>query len=68
MPYPLAYGTEVIILLEVGLPTLRAMQVEVGDNDVALEEALDFADEKRVMALIRLAIINKVFPNRGKAN
>ena len=53
-PYSLAYGTEAVIPLEVGIPTLRAMQVEVGGNDAALEKALDFVDEKREIALIRL--------------
>ena len=55
MPYSLAYGTRAVIPLEVGLPTLRTMQVESRDNDGALEEALDFALEKRRVALIRLA-------------
>ena len=55
MPYSLAYGTEAVIPLEVGLPTLRTMQVESRDNDGALEEALDFAEEKKRYALIRLA-------------
>lgn len=53
--YSLAYGTETVISLDVGLPTLRAMQVEAGGNDTAIEEALDFADEKKEIALIRLA-------------
>lgn len=49
--FTLAYGTEAIIPLEVGLPTFRTMQVEGGGNN----EALDFADKKRKMAIIRLA-------------
>lgn len=31
------------------------MQVEVGGNNASLEEALDFADEKREIAFIQLA-------------
>ena len=54
-PISLACGTKAVTPLEVGLPTLRTMQVEAGENDAALEESLDFADDKRVIALIRLA-------------
>lgn len=54
-PFSLAYGTEAIIPLEFGLPTLRAMQVEAGSTDATLEEALDFVDEKKEITLIRLA-------------
>lgn len=42
-----AYGTEVVTPLEVDLPTLRTMQVKAGENSEVLEEALDFADEKK---------------------
>ena len=37
MPYYLTYGTEAIIPLEVGLPTLRTTQMEVGANDETLK-------------------------------
>ena len=43
-----------MIPLEVGIPTFRK-QVEAGENDAALEESFDFADEKREITLIRLA-------------
>ena len=42
--YSLAYGIDAIIPLEVGLPTLRTLLVKEGNNDQALEEALDFAE------------------------
>lgn len=51
----ITYEMEVIIPLEVSLPTLRTAQLEAWGNDAALEEALDFAEEKREIALIRLA-------------
>lgn len=50
----MAYETEDVIPLKVGLPILRVMQVEARGNDVALEEALDFA-MRREIALIWLA-------------
>lgn len=37
--------------LEFSIPTLRAMQVKVAGNDVALEETLDFVDEKKRLFL-----------------
>lgn len=43
-----------MIPLEVSLPTLRTMQVEVEGNDALMEEVLDFANEKKI-ALIQLA-------------
>ncbi|TNV97690.1 hypothetical protein C5H24_12725, partial [Xylella fastidiosa] len=54
-PYSLAYGTEAVIPLEVGLPTIRTTLVESGGNDKALAEQLDLAEEKRERALITLA-------------
>lgn len=54
-PYSLAYGTEAVIPLEIGLPTIRTTLVESGGNDRALAEQLDLAEEKRERALITLA-------------
>ena len=54
-PYSLAFGTEAIIPLEVNFPTHVAAQLDNGGNDAALEAELDFVDERREVALIRLA-------------
>jgi len=54
-PYSLAFGTEAIIPLETNFPTLRSDLIDNGDNDAALEANLDFIDERREVALIRLA-------------
>lgn len=54
-PYSLTYETEVIIPLEVDLPTLRMAQVEAINNDEAMEEVLDFAESRREVAAIYLA-------------
>jgi hypothetical protein len=53
-PFSLAYGTEAVIPLEVNFPTMRTTQVVAGGNDAALENSLDFTDERRETALIRL--------------
>ncbi|KAH7842524.1 hypothetical protein Vadar_006360 [Vaccinium darrowii] len=42
-PYSLAYGTEAVIPLEIGLPTNHTALVESGGNDKALAEQLDIS-------------------------
>ena len=54
-PYSLAFGTEAVIPLETGLPTIRTELMESGGNDQALQLSLDLAEEKRERALVRLA-------------
>ncbi|XP_028058191.1 uncharacterized protein LOC114262049 [Camellia sinensis] len=54
-PYSLTYGMEAVIPLEVGLPTIRSEIFEPADNDEAIAQALDIAEERREAALIRLA-------------
>lgn len=54
-PYSLAYGTEAVIPIEVGLPTNRTALVEAGGNDQALATNLDLAEERRERALVTLA-------------
>ena len=51
----LAYGLEVIIPLEIGLPTLRMSEWDPLQNDLAQSQALDLLDERREKALIILA-------------
>lgn len=67
-PYSLAYETEDVIPLEVGLLILRVMQVEARGNDVALEEALDFAMRKEKSLLFGWPTINRVYPSKGVVN
>lgn len=45
--FSLAFRTEVVIPLKVGLPALKTTQVDVGNNNAAMEEALYFTDERR---------------------
>ena len=53
-PFSLAYGTEAVIPLETGIPTIRTSLVEQGGNHAALEVQQDLAEERRERALVRL--------------
>ncbi|GJR36059.1 reverse transcriptase domain-containing protein [Tanacetum coccineum] len=54
-PFSLTYGTEAVILAEIGMPTLRTMEVDPTKNDEALEVNLDLIEEKREQAAIQEA-------------
>ncbi|KAM2403239.1 hypothetical protein ACFX1X_031022 [Malus domestica] len=54
-PFSLAYGTEAVIPTEVGLPTVRTLVVENGENNQQLAHNLDLVDEQREIAALRLA-------------
>ena len=51
-PYALAFGFEAIILLKVGLPTIRTKTYDGIHNVQVLAQDLDVADERRENALI----------------
>ncbi|GKA48069.1 reverse transcriptase domain-containing protein [Tanacetum coccineum] len=54
-PFSLTYGTEAIILVEIGMPSLRCAEVNQTQNDEALLLNLDMPEEKREKAAIREA-------------
>ncbi|GJV31988.1 reverse transcriptase domain-containing protein [Tanacetum coccineum] len=54
-PFSLTYGTEAVILLEIGMPTLRTAEVDMIKNDKALEINLDLLEERREQAAIQEA-------------
>uniref|UniRef100_A0A2N9HQJ4 Uncharacterized protein n=1 Tax=Fagus sylvatica TaxID=28930 RepID=A0A2N9HQJ4_FAGSY len=54
-PFSLAYGSEAVIPLEIGLPTLRTSEWEPTRNNLAQSQALDLLEERREQAMIRLA-------------
>ncbi|GJT40045.1 reverse transcriptase domain-containing protein [Tanacetum coccineum] len=54
-PFSLTYGTEAVIPAEIGMPTLRTMEVDPKKNDEALEINLDLIEEKREQAAIQEA-------------
>ncbi|GKB13353.1 reverse transcriptase domain-containing protein [Tanacetum coccineum] len=55
IPFSLTYGTEAVILVEIGMPTLRTAEVDMIKNDEALEINLDLLEEKREHAAIQEA-------------
>ena len=51
----MAYGTETVIPLEIGIPEIRTQGVENGTNDVLLARDLDLFEERREQPAIQLA-------------
>ncbi|GKA70375.1 reverse transcriptase domain-containing protein [Tanacetum coccineum] len=54
-PFSLTYRTEAVILAEIGMPTLRTPEVELIQNNKALEINLDLLEERREQVAIREA-------------
>ncbi|GJZ96707.1 reverse transcriptase domain-containing protein [Tanacetum coccineum] len=54
-PFSLTYGTEAVIPVEIGMPTLRTAEVDMIKNDEALEINLDLLEERREQAAIQEA-------------
>ncbi|GJZ65338.1 reverse transcriptase domain-containing protein [Tanacetum coccineum] len=54
-PFSLTYGTEAVIPAEIGMPTLRTAEVDLVQNDEALEISLNLLEERREQAAIREA-------------
>nr|GEW10021.1 gypsy retrotransposon integrase-like protein 1 [Tanacetum cinerariifolium] len=46
-PFSLTYGMEAVILVEIGMPTLRTAEVDMIKNDKALEINRDLLEERR---------------------
>ncbi|GJT60844.1 reverse transcriptase domain-containing protein [Tanacetum coccineum] len=53
MPFSLTYGTEAVIPVEIGMPTLRTAKVDMIKNNKALEINLDLLEERREQTTIR---------------
>ncbi|GJY81886.1 reverse transcriptase domain-containing protein [Tanacetum coccineum] len=54
-PFSLTYGTEAVIPAEIGMPTIRTAEVDLVQNNEALEINLDLLEERREEAAIREA-------------
>ncbi|GJW18797.1 putative reverse transcriptase domain-containing protein [Tanacetum coccineum] len=54
-PFSLTYGTEAVILEEIGMPTLRTAEVDMVQNNEALGINMDLLEERREHAAIREA-------------
>ena len=46
-PFSLAYGVEVVILVEIGMPTFRIDNFDEENNDIMLALSTDLLEEKR---------------------
>lgn len=46
-PFLLAFGTEVVVLVEIGMITYRTTSFNLGKNDEYLRNNLDMLEEKR---------------------
>ncbi|GJW31520.1 reverse transcriptase domain-containing protein [Tanacetum coccineum] len=54
-PFSLTYGMEAVIPVEIGMPTFRTVEIDVAENDEALEINLELLEERREQAAIREA-------------
>ncbi|KAK2996476.1 hypothetical protein RJ639_025737 [Escallonia herrerae] len=54
-PFSLSFGTEALIPIEIGLPSLRLTTYDPVQNEEALRANLDLLDEQREQAAMRLA-------------
>lgn len=54
-PFSLTYGTEAVMPLEIGFPTLKTSSFSPTGNNEQLEKGLDLIKEMRKDAMVRLA-------------
>ncbi|GJR60722.1 reverse transcriptase domain-containing protein [Tanacetum coccineum] len=54
-PFSLTYETKIVILAEIGMPTLRTTKIDMEQNDEALEINLDLLEERKEQVAIREA-------------
>ena len=54
-PFSTTYGSETVIPLKIGFPTLRTSLFTPDNNDSLLEKSLDLVEERRETAMVRLA-------------
>ena len=67
-PFALAYGVEAVISLEVGLPTTRTTEYDAEENESNLRKDVNLLEEKRDMAIIRLASYQQQMKRRYNKN
>ncbi|KAK3022811.1 hypothetical protein RJ639_047060 [Escallonia herrerae] len=53
MPFSLCYGTEAMLPVKIGVPTIRALHFSELNNDVGLRANLDLVEEARTQAHVR---------------
>ena len=52
-PFLMTYGSEVVIPLEIGFPTLRTSHFSVEENN---STSLDLVDERREVAMVKMVL------------
>ena len=57
----MSYGTEAVIPIEIGFPTLGTQSFNPNDNDKLLERSLDLIEERRENAMVQLAYYQHKF-------
>ncbi|KAK3007885.1 hypothetical protein RJ639_013715 [Escallonia herrerae] len=58
-PFSLCYGTEAMLPVEIGVPTIRALHFSELNNDVGLRANLDLVKEARTQAHVRSVIVKQ---------
>ena len=54
-PFSMTYGSEALIPLEAGFPTLRTSLFTLDNNDKLLVRSLDLVDKRREVVIVQLA-------------
>ncbi|GKV36000.1 hypothetical protein SLEP1_g44186 [Rubroshorea leprosula] len=62
-PYHLAFGTEVVIPIEIGVPSFRVTHFDEGRNGQLLRENLDLLDDLREEARLRTLVYKQKIAN-----
>ncbi|GKV25969.1 hypothetical protein SLEP1_g35338 [Rubroshorea leprosula] len=62
-PYHLAFGTETVIPIEIGVPSFRVTHFDEGRNGELLRENLDLLDEVREKARLRTLVYKQKIAN-----
>ncbi|GKU96129.1 hypothetical protein SLEP1_g9399 [Rubroshorea leprosula] len=62
-PYHLAFGTEAIILIEIGVPSFRVTHFDEGRNGQLLRENLDLLDDVREEARLQTLVYKQKIAN-----
>ena len=65
-PFSLAYGTEAVISVEIGMPTLKTKAFEQESNDQQLMENLDLLEERKDQANIRMEAYQQRMVDKSK--
>ena len=60
----MTYGSEAVIPIEAGFPTLRTDQFNVEENHHLLLDSLDLAEERREVATVKMAYYQQKLKQR----